>query len=44
MDRVTAAGSADMDYVYKVKVVSAALTHTIDRFTGLVEDVHQRRH
>uniref|UniRef100_A0A0E9RWS0 Uncharacterized protein n=1 Tax=Anguilla anguilla TaxID=7936 RepID=A0A0E9RWS0_ANGAN len=28
-----------MDYVYKVKVVSAALTYTIDRFTVLVEDV-----
>uniref|UniRef100_A0A0E9T335 Uncharacterized protein n=1 Tax=Anguilla anguilla TaxID=7936 RepID=A0A0E9T335_ANGAN len=32
MDRVTTACSAGMDYVYKVKVVSAALTYTIDRF------------
>ncbi|KAG5854132.1 hypothetical protein ANANG_G00034310 [Anguilla anguilla] len=39
MDRVTTACSAGMDYVYKVKVVSAALTYTIDRFTVLVEDV-----
>ncbi|XP_035260741.1 complement C3-like isoform X2 [Anguilla anguilla] len=39
MDRVTTACSAGMDYVYKVRVVSAALTYTIDRFTVLVEDV-----
>uniref|UniRef100_A0A0E9TLJ7 Uncharacterized protein n=1 Tax=Anguilla anguilla TaxID=7936 RepID=A0A0E9TLJ7_ANGAN len=44
MDRVTAACSADMDYVYKVKVVSAALTHTIDRLHWPCGGCHQRRH
>ncbi|KAJ8362948.1 hypothetical protein SKAU_G00117790 [Synaphobranchus kaupii] len=39
LDRLSIACSAGMDYVYKVKVIHASLTHTADRFTVLVDDV-----
>ncbi|KAJ8362943.1 hypothetical protein SKAU_G00117740 [Synaphobranchus kaupii] len=39
LDRGSTACSAGMDYVYKVKVVRADLTYTLDYFNVLVEDV-----
>ncbi|KAG9337241.1 hypothetical protein JZ751_029526, partial [Albula glossodonta] len=39
LDREIAACEAGMDYVYKATVVHANLSHSIDRFTILVEDI-----
>ncbi|KAJ8246298.1 hypothetical protein GJAV_G00266010, partial [Gymnothorax javanicus] len=39
LDRLTAACSAGMDYVYKAKVIHTDLAYTIDHFTMLIEDV-----
>ncbi|KAJ8246296.1 hypothetical protein GJAV_G00265990 [Gymnothorax javanicus] len=41
LDRLTAACSAGMDYVYKAKVIHTDLSYTMDHFTMLIEDVIQ---